>query len=214
VGELVERLEALDRAREGAGLSDDAGRRLRRQVLGEHGDADIAARARQRWDDLPEHAPGHARGDLDTDLYRADDIDDTLGSSPEVDGTVHARTRGGAGMARNPRHHVFPQEHRTWFEAHGFVGEYDIDHYTIRMRQADHEAIHGGGNWRLARDVKWEHEWNRRVMWALEKRKADAMALTGRPLTREEVMDRVFEMMDEYSIERDFVHYKAKLDDE
>jgi len=27
----------------------------------------------------------------------------------------------------------------------------DIDNFCVRLEQAQHEAIHGGGNWRLGR---------------------------------------------------------------
>ncbi len=45
-----------------------------------------------------------------------------LGEDPEVNG-IRETSRRGAGMARPVRHHVFPQEHRKWFEERGFVGK-------------------------------------------------------------------------------------------
>ncbi len=75
--------------------------------------------------------------------------------------------RAGAGMAEPPQHHVLPREFREWFEKRGFTGEMSIDQFCVRMEQARHEAIHGGGNWRLGRI--WPGEWNRMIMKALRE---------------------------------------------
>jgi hypothetical protein len=52
----------------------------------------------------------------------------------------------GAGAARPPRHHLFPQDNWEWFNAH----EITIDRYTIEMNEGEHSAIHTMG-------------WNRKV---------------------------------------------------
>jgi len=44
-----------------------------------------------------------------------------------------------------------PQEHRAWFEQRGFKGDMSIDRFCVRMERTDHQAIHGGGNWRSRR---------------------------------------------------------------
>ena len=75
----------------------------------------------------------------------------------------------GAGVARAPRHHVLPQEHRKFFEERGFKGDLDIDHFTVELETAHHQAQHGGGNWKLAKQ-KWDGEWNKFVMKRLEDR--------------------------------------------
>ncbi len=62
-----------------------------------------------------------------------------LGEGPEVNG-IRETSRRGAGMARPVRHHVLPQEHRKWFEERGFVGDMDIDKFTIELDAATHEA--------------------------------------------------------------------------
>src|SRR6185312_9313986 len=93
--------------------------------------------------------------------------------------------KAGAGMARPPRHHVLPDELREWFEKRGFKGAMDIDHFCVELEQADHQAIHGGGNWRLGRT--WPGEWNRMIMDALQKAESEA----GRMLTRTEILNIV-----------------------
>ncbi|OJH37104.1 DUF2380 domain-containing protein [Cystobacter ferrugineus] len=88
-------------------------------------------------------------------------------------------------MNEPPRHHVLPKEFRTWFEKRGFTGEMDIDQFCVEMERAHHEAIHGGGNWKLGR--QWPGEWNRMIMEALQ----EAEVAAGRMLTRNEVLDIV-----------------------
>ena len=92
-------------------------------------------------------------------------VRDALGDGPEVRG-MHETGKAGAGMAEAPRHHVLPKEHRAWFEQRGFKGPMDIDHFCVRMEPADHEAIHGGGNWRMGR--VWPEEWSRNHDFATE----------------------------------------------
>ncbi|WP_341870969.1 DUF2380 domain-containing protein [Corallococcus llansteffanensis] len=120
-------------------------------------------------------------------------VRDALGDSPEVRG-MHETGRAGAGMSDAPKHHVFPDEHRAWFEKRGFTGDMDIDQFCVRLEQAHHEAIHGGGNWKLGR--MWPGEWNRMIMRTL----GDAETKVGRMLTRNEVLDIVAERMRFYAI--------------
>ncbi len=56
-------------------------------------------------------------------------------------------------------HHVFPQEFRAMFAKRGI----DVDDFVVDVDVATHRAIHGGGNWRLARK-EWEGEWNSRIL--------------------------------------------------
>jgi hypothetical protein len=111
-------------------------------------------------------------------------VREALGDGPEVRG-MRVTGRTGAGMTEPPRHHVLPREHREWFEKRGFTGDMDIDQFCVRMERASHEAIHGGGNWRLGRT--WPGEWNRMLMEAL--REAETRA--GRLLTPNEILDTV-----------------------
>ena len=71
-----------------------------------------------------------------------------------------------AGAARPPRHHIFVQEQRSWFEARGV----DIDRYTIELDPGTHSAVHTMG-------------WNRR--WSEFKA---AEEFLGHPYTTREVL--------------------------
>jgi len=130
-------------------------------------------------------------------------VREALGEGPEVRG-MRVTGRTGAGMAEPPRHHVLPREHREWFERRGFRGEMDIDQFCIRLEQAKHEAIHGGGNWRLGR--MWPGEWNRMIMKALQK----AETRTGRMLTPSEILKVVANYMKEYDIPISFSPWRGK----
>jgi hypothetical protein len=138
-----------------------------------------------------------ARGDLPKGVR------DALGEGPEVR-AMHETGRAGAGMAESPKHHVLPQEEREWFEQRGFTGDMDIDQFCVRMERASHEAIHGGGNWRLGRT--WPNEWNRMIMRALRTAERE----TGRMLTREEVLNIVAERMTRYDIPMNFTSGRGR----
>jgi hypothetical protein len=77
-------------------------------------------------------------------------VKDLLGEGPTTDAMKVTNTTG-AGAARAPRHHVLPKEHREFFEDRGFKGDLDIDNFTVELETAHHQAQHGGGNWKLAR---------------------------------------------------------------
>ncbi|WP_343211081.1 DUF2380 domain-containing protein [Archangium violaceum] len=125
-------------------------------------------------------------------------VRDALGDGPEVRG-MRQTDRAGAGMAEPPRHHVLPREFREWFEKRGFTGEMSIDQFCVRMEKANHEAIHGGGDWRLGRT--WPGEWNQMIMKSL----IDAETAAGRTLTRSEILKIVAHRMKSYSIPMDFI---------
>jgi hypothetical protein len=129
-------------------------------------------------------------------------VRDALGEGPEVRG-MRVTGRAGAGMAEPPQHHVLPKEFREWFEKRGFTGEMDIDQFCVRLEQSRHEAIHGGGNWRLGRT--WPGEWNQMIMKAL--RKAELKA--GRMLTPGEILETVAERMKDYSIPVNFTPWRG-----
>lgn len=124
-------------------------------------------------------------------------VREALGEGPEV-AAMHETGKAGAGMAEPPRHHVMPKEFREWFEKRGFTGEMDIDQFCVKLEQATHEAIHGGGSWRLGRI--WAGEWNRLIMSELR----DAEMLLGRQLTRNEILERVAFHMKRYDIPMQF----------
>ncbi len=125
-----------------------------------------------------------------------------LGEGPESAAVKPARTKRAAGIGPPPRHHAFPQEKRPWFEDHGFTGARDIDRFCVELDEAAHQAIHGGGNWRMGR--LWPNEWNQRVMAELEA----AELLAGHKLTFDEAMAVVRDLMREYGIDKPFVPYK------
>jgi hypothetical protein len=130
-------------------------------------------------------------------------VREALGEGPEVD-AMRQRGRAGAGMTEPPRHHVLPREHREWFEQRGFKGEMDIDQFCVRMEQASHEAIHGGGNWRLGRT--WPREWNQLIMKALQKAETRA----GRTLKPREILNVVAEYMNEYKVPMNFTPWRGR----
>ena len=66
-------------------------------------------------------------------------------------------------------------------------------------RAAHHQAIHGGGNWRLGRT--WPQEWNQMLMEAL----LNAESAAGRMLTRNAILKMVAMLMRNYGIPMNFV---------
>jgi len=54
---------------------------------------------------------------------------------------MHITGPNGAGVARPPRHHVFPQENREWFSERNF----DIDRVTVELDHGTHTALHTMG---------------------------------------------------------------------
>ncbi len=126
----------------------------------------------------------------------------TLGEGPEVNG-IRETSRRGAGMVRPVRHHVLPQEHRKWFEERGFVGDMDIDNFTVELEEAMHQAAHGG-NWPLGRT--WPREWNQLVMDTLKQREKKIR----RPLRAAEIIEIVQALMTENYINKPFRPYKGQ----
>ncbi|WP_241757845.1 DUF2380 domain-containing protein [Myxococcus landrumensis] len=130
-------------------------------------------------------------------------VRDALGDSPEVRG-MHVTGKAGAGMSEAPKHHVMPKEHREWFEQRGFKGDMDIDQFCVRLERSHHEAIHGGGNWKLGRT--WPDEWNRRIMGALQR----AERREGQKLTRNTILRIVAENMRSYDIPMKFTQGRSR----
>ena len=110
----------------------------------------------------------------------------------------------GAGMAERPQHHVLPDEHRSWFEKRGFTGEMNIDQFCVELEVAHHQALHGGGNWRIGRT--WTGEWNRMIIRELQ----DAETAAGRMLTRNEILNFVAEYMKDYGIPMRFTPWRGQ----
>jgi hypothetical protein len=156
--------------------------------------------------------------DQSFDQQRAKQLDDN-DSSPETD-AVNEANKAQAGMAAKPLHHVFPQnakiravdergnvfkqDSRAWFEKRGFVGERNIDQSTVEMEKAYHEAIHGGGDYKLGRTDGFD--WNSKVADTLGA--AEAELGGARLLTYDENFAIVLRLMREYAIPQHFVPYK------
>ncbi|HEX5747289.1 MAG TPA: DUF2380 domain-containing protein [Archangium sp.] len=130
-------------------------------------------------------------------------VREALGDSPEVRG-MRVTGRTGAGMAEPPRHHVLPKEFREWFEKRGFTGEMSIDQFCVKLEQAHHQAIHGGGNWKLGR--LWPGEWNRMIMETL----LEAETTAGRMLTQHEILGTVAKRMKDYDIPMKFLPWRGR----
>jgi hypothetical protein len=147
------------------------------------------------------HAGQVMMSESDQELPRG--VRDALGDGPEVRG-MRVTDRAGAGMAESPQHHVLPREQREWFEKRGFTGEMSIDQFCVKMERASHEAIHGGGDWRLGRT--WAGEWNRMIMEALHEAEAEA----GRMLTRNEILKLVAKRMKDYGLPMNFTPWRGQ----
>jgi uncharacterized protein DUF4157 len=109
----------------------------------------------------------------------------------------------GAGLKAKPKHHVLPQQYRAEFERRGFTGKLDIDNLTVVLDEAEHQAIHGGGDYKLGRTTGFE--WNTKV-WS--EIMAEEAKLGGRLLTPREVLTIVKRLMNDYKIPAKFVPYK------
>ncbi|WP_338022056.1 DUF2380 domain-containing protein [Archangium gephyra] len=130
-------------------------------------------------------------------------VRDALGDAPEVR-AMRVTGKTGAGMAEPPRHHVMPKEFREWFEKRGFTGKMSIEWFCVTLQQPHHQAIHGGGSWKLGR--QWRGEWNQMLMKALR----DAEVEAGQLLTRNEILEIVAERMGFYGIPMNFVRCRGK----
>ncbi|SDF30039.1 Predicted lipoprotein of unknown function [Myxococcus virescens] len=130
-------------------------------------------------------------------------VREALGDSPEVRG-MKVTGKVGAGMSDAPKHHVLPQEHREWFERRGFKGDMDIDNFCVRLNQAHHEAIHGGGHWKLGRT--WPGEWNQLLMREL----LNAEARAGRMLPQQAILKLVAKQMKDYKIPMNFTSWRGQ----
>jgi hypothetical protein len=90
-------------------------------------------------------------------------------------------------LQRVPRHHVFPQEERIWFESRGF----NIDKYTLELDQGTHSALH---------TMKWNEE--------IMKRLSQVEKAKGSTLTESEILDVGKKLISDYKIkEYNFVPF-------
>ncbi|MBK8597163.1 MAG: DUF2380 domain-containing protein [Holophagales bacterium] len=84
----------------------------------------------------------------------------------------------GAGAARPPRHHVFPQEFRDWFLDRGV----EIDRFTLALDWGTHSAIHTMG-------------WNEAFKSFIARE-----SILGRPYSRREVLQFGGQMRRDYGL--------------
>jgi hypothetical protein len=107
----------------------------------------------------------------------------TAGQNRQFAGEVleglSVRTPLQAGIHRPPRHHIFPQESREWFEARGF----NIDRVTVELDQGTHSALHTMG-------------WNPKIMDQLIAKETEL----GRKLTTREIWEIGYRQMRQYDI--------------
>jgi hypothetical protein len=100
-------------------------------------------------------------------------------------------------VVKNPQHHVFPQNRAdaAWFAERGI----NVHDYAVNMYAGEHGALHGGGNWGLAREI-WPGEWNTEIMRRLIAAEGDHIASgAGRLLPAQiEIIGRA--MMSDYGI--------------
>ncbi len=129
---------------------------------------------------------------------------DLYGEGAETD-AMNTVNKTGAGMASKPQHHVFPREYRKFFEERGFIGERSIDKFVVTMDESAHQAIHGGADWKLARKVWKEGEWNTNVMKTLQKEER----LLGRKMTFDEVKTRVEDLMERVGIPSNYETWRG-----
>jgi hypothetical protein len=102
-------------------------------------------------------------------------------------------------MARLPRHHVFPQEYRSFFKSRGFE---DIDNFCVELEESAHQAIYGGGDYKLGRT--WSGEWNKTIMMLLRSEEEKL----GRKLVKDEIIDLGKRLTRKYKINRRFVPFE------
>jgi hypothetical protein len=75
-------------------------------------------------------------------------------------------------------------------------------YFTIELEEAAHQALHGGGDWRLGRT--WPEEWNRKLMSVLQQRER----LLRRKLSVEEILAQARDLLQRRRIDQPFVPYK------
>jgi hypothetical protein len=79
-------------------------------------------------------------------------------------GHLRVTDKIGAGVVRPDAHHIFPQEHRAFFEARGI----DVDRYLLPLDSGTHSALHygAGGGW-----------WNQEIIQRIQQVETSASRL-------------------------------------
>ena len=127
---------------------------------------------------------------LDKKLEQANDI------------KTQPATKRRAGVAEPPEHHAMPREHEAWFKER-LGSEEDIHDFVVTIDEAVHQAIHGGGDFKLARKHWKQGEWNSMIMRELEA----AEGAKGSRLNRKEIESIVSKKLLQYGIKPEFKRY-------
>lgn len=78
----------------------------------------------------------------------------------------------------------------------------DVHDFVIDLEVPIHKAIHGGGDWKLARQ-NWAGEWNSQMLRELKQTTRAA----GRRLSSDEIISVGENMMSRYGLSGDFHRY-------
>jgi hypothetical protein len=137
------------------------------------------------------HEPG-STPPLDEQVAEEFEAAQALSREPDfADGPQEEAINVRGKFRADPEHHGLPQEYRTFFKRHGV----DVDDYVIEMPEWEHQALHGGGNWQLARR-EWEGEWNAQIM----KRMKDEERLRAGKLNKARIERVLQQMMKDYGL--------------
>lgn len=115
------------------------------------------------------------------------------------------RSARDAGMVPD-RHHHFPQEleRSGFYQERGFA-KGEIHEYTSEFAQGDHQALHGGGNYKLAKEHWPEGTWNERFKMDT----ANIEAALRRKMTREELLAYNMKLRKQFNVaDEPLVHYR------
>jgi len=97
---------------------------------------------------------------------------------------------------KNTRHHVFPQnpKAKAWFSKRGV----NVDEYVVNLQEGEHQALHGGGDWKLGKT--WKGEWNEEIMSRLRTAEKIQVAAGGGRLIPLQIETIGRQMMNDYGI--------------
>ncbi len=155
----------------------------------------LADQVSEHFDDVGRHASTSHRPDGDGSFAGEGSV---LGEgAAEAHAVQIRRSKRDAGVVEEEgqlltdQHHVFPRAQRQWFKDHGM----DIDDWCVDIATVEHQAQHGGGSWKIAREAAKKYpdaEWSAAIMKRLqgaEARKQFASGNSKARLTAEEIIE-------------------------
>lgn len=153
-------------------------------------------------------APAIARALLDLVSPWIDDEGPGMGTALDDEDLARLPVRNArdAGLIQE-RHHWFPREldREGFYAERGFATD-EIDEYTSEFSQGEHQALHGGGDYKLAKEHWPEGSWNEKLRMEHDKMERDL----GRRLTREELLEHNLDMRRQFKVEdKPVIPYKA-----